>query len=86
MIIRYVTVLILSAICSALVYVITLDQAEYIPYLIISGIMLTCYSIFELPLQLFLNRKPRRFNFKYLLIYTVFSFIAWRFSLNLITQ
>ncbi|ALV00917.1 hypothetical protein AVM03_00520 [Bacillus amyloliquefaciens] len=77
MIIRYVTVLILSAICSALVYVITLDQAEYIPYLIISGIMLTCYSIFELPLQLFLNRKPRRFNFKYLLIYTVFSFIAW---------
>ncbi|WP_335339309.1 MULTISPECIES: UPF0715 family protein [Bacillus] len=54
-----------------------LNQAEYVPYLIISGIMLTWYSIFDLPLQLFLNRKPRRFNFKYLLLYTVFSFIAW---------
>lgn len=39
--------------------------------------MLTCYLIFELPLQLILNRKPRMFNFKYLLLYTVFSFIAW---------
>lgn len=51
MVVRYLAVLILSAICSTLVYVITLHQAEYVPYLIISGIMLTCYLIFELPLQ-----------------------------------
>lgn len=77
MVVRYITVLILSVICSTLVYVIILDQAEYVPYLIISGIMSTCYLIFELPLQLIFNRKPRRFNFKYLLIYTVSSFVAW---------
>lgn len=48
MVVRYLAVLILSAICSTLVYVITLHQAEYVPYLIISGIMLTCYLIFEI--------------------------------------
>lgn len=57
MVVRYLAVLILSAICSTLVYVITLHQAEYVPYLIISGIMLTCYLIFELPLQLYLKPK-----------------------------
>ncbi|MFE9943324.1 UPF0715 family protein [Bacillus velezensis] len=77
MVVRYLAVLILSVICATLVYVIILNQAEYVPYLIISGIMLTCYSIFLLPLQFILNRKPRMFNFKYLLLYTVFSFIAW---------
>nr|WP_261799118.1 UPF0715 family protein [Bacillus amyloliquefaciens] len=70
MILRYLAVLVLSVICATLVYVIILDQAEYVPYLIISGIMLTCYLIFELPLQLILNRKPRRFNINYLSLYT----------------
>nr|WP_223253958.1 UPF0715 family protein [Bacillus amyloliquefaciens] len=69
--------MVLSVICATLVYVIILDQAEYVPYLIISGIMLTCYLIFELPLQLILNRKPRRFNINYLFIYTVSSFVVW---------
>ncbi|MCZ4248890.1 UPF0715 family protein [Bacillus amyloliquefaciens] len=77
MAVRYITVLILSVICATQVYVITLNQAEYVPYLIISGLMFTCYLIFELPLQLILNRKPRRFNINYLLIYTVSSFVAW---------
>ncbi|MBY8914437.1 UPF0715 family protein [Bacillus sp. YC2] len=77
MVLRYLAVLVLSAVCATLVYVVSLDQAEYIPYLIMCGIMLTCYLIFELPLQLILNRNPRRFNFKYLLIYTVCSFVAW---------
>ncbi|MED3629773.1 UPF0715 family protein [Bacillus subtilis] len=67
----------LSVLCATLVYVIILHQAEYVPYLIISGIMLTCYLIFELPLQLILNRRPSRFNLKYLLIYTVSSFVTW---------
>ncbi|AEB23438.1 membrane protein [Bacillus subtilis] len=75
--VRYLAVLILSVICATLVYVIILNQAEYVPYLIISGIMLTCYLIFELSLQLILNRKHRRFNLKYLLIYTVSSFVTW---------
>ncbi|MED4827200.1 UPF0715 family protein [Bacillus atrophaeus] len=74
---RYAAVLVLSAICATLVYVITQDQAEYVPYLIISGIMLTCYLIFALPIQLLLNRDSKRFSFKYLLIYIVSSFVAW---------
>ncbi|WP_440615015.1 UPF0715 family protein [Bacillus subtilis] len=77
MILRYLVALVLSVLCATLVYVIILHQAEYVPYLIISGIMLTCYLIFELPLQLILNRRPSRFNLKYLLIYTVSSFVTW---------
>ncbi len=36
MVIRYLAGLILLAICATLVYVITLHQAEYVPYFIIN--------------------------------------------------
>ncbi|MCI3987144.1 UPF0715 family protein, partial [Bacillus vallismortis] len=35
------------------------------------------YLIFAAPVQYFLNRKPKRFNLKYLLIYIFFSFLVW---------
>ncbi|MGG3032961.1 UPF0715 family protein [Bacillus stercoris] len=33
--------------------------------------------IFAAPVQYFLNRNPKRFSLKYLLIYIFFSFLMW---------
>ncbi|MBY8914436.1 UPF0715 family protein [Bacillus sp. YC2] len=74
----YLSVLVMSAICAALVYVNSVDyDDDYIPYFIICVILLIFYFVFALPVQLFLNRNPKKFNLRYLLIYIFFSFSVW---------
>ncbi|TDU08490.1 uncharacterized protein UPF0715 [Bacillus subtilis] len=48
----------------------------YIPYFLIV-ILFIFYLIFAEPVQYFLNRNPKRFRLKYLLIYIFFSFLVW---------
>ncbi|XOT29322.1 UPF0715 family protein [Bacillus subtilis subsp. subtilis] len=56
-----------------------IDYDGYIPYFLISVILFIFYLIFAAPVQYFLNRNPKRFNAKYLLIYIFFSFLVWLF-------
>ncbi|MEC0321207.1 UPF0715 family protein [Bacillus subtilis] len=54
-----------------------IDYNGYYPYILISAVLYIFYLIFAAPVQYFLNRKPKRFNLKYLLIYMLFSFLIW---------
>lgn len=54
-----------------------IDYDGYIPYFLISVILFIFYLIFAASVQYFLNRKPKRFNFIYLVIYIFFSFAVW---------
>ncbi|MED2948832.1 UPF0715 family protein [Bacillus subtilis] len=67
----------LSALSSAVVYILGIDYDGYIPYFLISVILFIFYLIFAEPVQYFLNRNPKRFRLKYLLIYIFFSFLVW---------
>ncbi|CAI6276613.1 Putative phage-related membrane protein [Bacillus subtilis] len=76
---RIFIVHVLSALSAAVVYVLGIDYDGYIPYFLISVILFIFYLIFAAPVQYFLNRNPKRFNAKYLLIYIFFSFLVWLF-------
>ncbi|WP_326861145.1 UPF0715 family protein [Bacillus inaquosorum] len=76
-VLRIFIVHVLSALSAAVVYVLGIDYDGYIPYLLISVILFILYLFFAAPVQYFLNRKPKRFNLKYLLIYIFFSFLVW---------
>ncbi|MGY5387333.1 UPF0715 family protein [Bacillus spizizenii] len=76
-VLRIIFVHILSALSAAVVYIFGIDYDGYIPYFLISVILFIFYLIFAAPVQYFLNRKPKRFNLKYLLIYIFFSFLVW---------
>ncbi|MCM2584197.1 UPF0715 family protein [Bacillus stercoris] len=67
----------LSALTAAVVYVWGSDYDGYIPYFLMSVILFIFYLIFAAPVQYFLNRNPKRFSLKYLLIYIFFSFLVW---------
>ncbi|MER2456422.1 UPF0715 family protein [Bacillus subtilis] len=74
---RIFIVHVLSALSAAVVYVFGTDYDGYIPYFLISVILFIFYLIFATPVQYFLNRNPKRFSLKYLLIYIFFSFLVW---------
>ncbi|KDE21787.1 hypothetical protein EF83_21635 [Bacillus subtilis] len=74
---RIFIVHVLSALSAAVVYVLGTDYDGYIPYFLISVILFIFYLIFAAPVQYFLNRNPKRFSQKYLLIYIFFSFLVW---------
>ncbi|WP_430538559.1 UPF0715 family protein [Bacillus subtilis] len=74
---RIFIVHVLSALSAAVVYVLGIDYDGYIPYFLISVILFIFYLIFAAPVQYFLNRNPKRFSLKYLLIYIFFSFLVW---------
>ncbi|OUL06516.1 UPF0715 family protein [Bacillus spizizenii] len=76
-VLRIIFVHVLSALSAAVVYIFGIDYDGYIPYFLISVILFIFYLIFAAPVQYFLNRKPKRFNLKYLLIYIFFSFLVW---------
>ncbi|MCM3008477.1 UPF0715 family protein [Bacillus subtilis] len=76
-ILRIFIVHVLSALSAAVVYVLGIDYDGYIPYYLISVILFIFYLIFAAPVQYFLNRNPKRFSLKYLLIYIFFSFLVW---------
>ncbi|TDO07456.1 uncharacterized protein UPF0715 [Bacillus subtilis] len=76
-VLRIFIVHVLSALSAAVVYVLGIDYDGYIPYLLISVILFIFYLFFAAPVQYFLNRNPKRFNLKYLLIYIFFSFLVW---------
>lgn len=78
-VLRIIFVHVLSALSAAVVYVFGIDYDGYIPYFIISVILFIFYVIFAAPVQYFVNRNPKRFNPKYLLIYIFFSFLVWLF-------
>ncbi|WP_327796383.1 UPF0715 family protein [Bacillus mojavensis] len=78
-ILRIICVDVLSALSAAVVYVFGIDYDGYIPYFFISVILFIFYVIFAAPVQYFVNRNPKRFNPKYLLIYIFFSFLVWLF-------
>ncbi|MDQ0226202.1 UPF0715 family protein [Metabacillus niabensis] len=60
----------------------SIPEGEYLYFLLISVISvipLYCvitYSIFAIPVQIFLNRKPKKFNLVYLVFYILCSFVA----------
>ncbi|AEP86743.1 UPF0715 family protein [Bacillus spizizenii] len=76
-VLRIIFVHVLSALSAAVVYIFGIDYDGYIPYFLISVILFIFYLIFAAPVQYFLNRKSKRFNLKYLLIYIFFSFLVW---------
>lgn len=76
-VLRIFVVHVLSALSAAVVYVLGIDYDGYIPYFLISVILFIFYLIFAAPVQYFLNRNPKRFSLKYLLIYIFFSFLVW---------
>ncbi|MCO4850692.1 UPF0715 family protein [Bacillus vallismortis] len=76
-VLRIFFVHVLSALSAAVVYVCGIGYDGYIPYFVISVILYICYFIFAAPVQYLLNRNPKRFNMKYLLIYIFFSFFVW---------
>ncbi|MDQ4710777.1 MULTISPECIES: UPF0715 family protein [Bacillus] len=76
-ILRIFIVHVSSALSAAVVYVLGIDYDGYIPYFLISVILFIFYLIFAAPVQYFLNRNPKRFSLKYLLIYIFFSFLVW---------
>ncbi|MGX4766044.1 UPF0715 family protein [Bacillus mojavensis] len=78
-VLRIICVHVLSALSAAVVYVFGIDYDGYIPYFFISVILFIFYVIFAAPVQYFVNRNPKRFNPKYLLIYIFFSFLVWLF-------
>ncbi|MCY9186162.1 UPF0715 family protein [Bacillus halotolerans] len=78
-VLRIIFVHVLSALSAAVVYVFGIDYDGYIPYFLISVILFIFYVIFAAPVQYFVNRNPKRFNPKYLLIYIFFSFLVWLF-------
>ncbi|WP_309486484.1 UPF0715 family protein [Bacillus halotolerans] len=78
-VLRIIFVYVLSALSAAVVYVFGIDYDGYIPYFFISVILFIFYVIFAAPVQYFVNRNPKRFNPKYLLIYIFFSFLVWLF-------
>ncbi|BDG80120.1 SPBc2 prophage-derived UPF0715 membrane protein YopD [Bacillus subtilis] len=78
-VLRIIFVHVLSALSAAVVYVFGIDYDGYIPYFFISVILFIFYVIFAAPVQYFVNRNPKRFNPKYLLIYIFFSFLVWLF-------
>ncbi|MGF7532999.1 UPF0715 family protein [Bacillus mexicanus] len=78
-VLRIIFVHVLSALSAAVVYVFGIDYDGYIPYFLISAILFIFYLIFASPVQYFLNRSPKRFNLKYLLIYILFSILVWLF-------
>ncbi|MGE9752928.1 UPF0715 family protein [Bacillus inaquosorum] len=47
------------------------------PYFLISAILFIYYLIFATPVQYLVNRNPKKFSLKYLLIYIFFSFLVW---------
>ncbi|MFP7331407.1 UPF0715 family protein [Bacillus subtilis] len=78
-VLRIIFVHVLSALSAAVVYVFGIGYDGYIPYFLISVLLFIFYLIFAAPVQYFLNRNPKRFNAKYLLIYIFFSFLVWLF-------
>ncbi|WP_024121552.1 UPF0715 family protein [Bacillus halotolerans] len=78
-VLRIIFVHVLSALSAAVVYVFGIDYDGYIPYFLISVILFIFYVIFAAPVQYFVNRNPKRFNPKFLLIYIFFSFLVWLF-------
>ncbi len=76
-VLRIIFVHVLSALSAAVVYVFGIDYDGYIPYFLISVILFIFYLIFAAPVQYLLNRKPKRFNLIYLVIYIFFSFAVW---------
>ncbi|MED0586490.1 UPF0715 family protein [Bacillus subtilis] len=78
-VLRIIFVHVLAALSAAVVYVFGIGFDGHIPYFLISVILFVFYLIFAAPVQYFLNRNPKRFNAKYLLIYIFFSFLVWLF-------
>ncbi|MDP0481772.1 UPF0715 family protein [Bacillus subtilis] len=78
-VLRIIFVHVLSALSAAVVYVFGIGYDGYISYFLISVLLFIFYLIFAAPVQYFLNRNPKRFNAKYLLIYIFFSFLVWLF-------
>ncbi|MGG5776222.1 UPF0715 family protein [Bacillus subtilis] len=78
-VLRIIFVHVLSGLSAAVVYVFGIGYDGYIPYFLISVLLFIFYLIFAAPVQYFLNRNPKRFNAKYLLIYIFFSFLVWIF-------
>ncbi|MFD3204018.1 UPF0715 family protein [Bacillus sp. LR_5] len=78
-VLRIIFVHVLSALSAAVVYVFGIGYDGYIPYFLISVLLFIFYLIFAAPVQYFLNRNPKRFNAKYLLIHIFFSFLVWLF-------
>ncbi|WP_326075348.1 UPF0715 family protein [Bacillus glycinifermentans] len=74
---RYLYTLILSSLAATCVYMIDLGYFHYIPLVAVTIILIVCYAIFAIPVQVFLNRNPKKFNFKYLFIYSFVSFLVW---------
>ncbi|RIU92058.1 hypothetical protein D1864_10585 [Oceanobacillus picturae] len=58
----------ISAAISSTVYF-YLDSIPFLGYFIITLIYLVCYLLIALPIQIILNRKPRKFSAYYLVIY-----------------
>ncbi|PSA89339.1 hypothetical protein C6370_20485 [Bacillus atrophaeus] len=74
-VIRYLCVLVLSAMTGSLVM--NIVYVGNIPFAFFSMILFGFYSIFATPVQVFLNRKPKRLHLKYLVIYITCSFVVW---------
>jgi hypothetical protein len=53
-----------------------LSWLRFLPVIIYSFYAIIPYLLFAMPLQILFNKRPKKFNMLYLLIYTVLSFVA----------
>ncbi|KAF1677592.1 MULTISPECIES: UPF0715 family protein [Bacillus] len=74
----FVCMLVLSVTSATFVYMIVFTPPDFgFGYFQVTSLfMLIAYVIFAVPVQLFLNRKPQKFNIRYLWIYFFFAFIV----------
>ncbi|HWJ78596.1 MAG TPA: UPF0715 family protein [Niallia sp.] len=57
-------------------YGLDLDWLSILSVIVISFYVCIPYLLFAIPLQIILNKRPRKFNMIYLFIYTLLSFVA----------
>ncbi|MEK4536325.1 UPF0715 family protein [Peribacillus sp. FSL K6-1552] len=71
--------LFLSCISFSVVIIVFSGEPSWLrllPVIIYSFYVVIPYLLFAVPLQIIFNKRPRKFNVFYLLIYTVLSFVA----------
>lgn len=75
--IPYYTLALFLSCLSFSVEIVFIGDQQWLPWVIFSPfLILFPYLIFAVPLQIFLNKFPRRFSILYLIIYIIFSYLT----------
>ncbi|AIU83990.1 MULTISPECIES: UPF0715 family protein [Bacillus subtilis group] len=74
----YVCMVVLSVISATFAYMIVFTPPDFgFGYFQVTSLFIfVAYFIFATPIQLFLHRKPQKFNIRYLLVYFLSAFIV----------